>query len=204
MKYFLMFANEICIIECSFLVEGTTRQFKFMGHGAMEDDELDFSNVRVVELVGSEYVDFEITATTWAGHKLDEYDAIVDIISRLSRKEEGFTLIYAHDLIKNHVQELWNKGMVLIHGREVPKCICHGYDLSPYNLSFATERFLYYDSIDCFLMLDAKTSSVIADNYFAGICVYESISAIMAGNETLVYLDTDFEESYEQIKMDIL
>lgn len=199
-----MHDNKMCIMECSFAVGDMQRQFRFTGNVFRDGDSLDFDDVQVMEYVNGKYEPFKVSATTWSGQCLESSDALTDVISLYSRRESSFKLIFADNLIRDYVQNLWNEGIITICGRDIPRNICYGYDLGIYSLAFVTEMYAYYDSIDCFLMLDAGTGAVISDNYFAEHSIWESINNISLKNESMLYLDADFEDSYEQIKKDIL
>lgn len=156
-------------------------------HIPIDSFDIEYENLAIMEVVDGTEVPFTMTSYTWFGHKLTEEDAIADVISRYSRNEtaaqHGFELIFLCDSIKNTI-DIYRNNIALNHdGRDIPYRIFNGPFCNTYELSLATNDFLYYHHDEEILMLDTETGGVISDNYFAEVGLVESESNINKGLE---------------------
>lgn len=192
------------LAEFYLMVEGVKRHFKFIGEVALDNDCLEFDNIFIMELTDGKLSEFKITATTWAGITIDEDDAMADVISRYSRKDTTMEMISLHDTLKDYVAKLDEAGTVNVNGREIPKSIYYEWDMREYELILATEEYLYYANLNYTVLLDAKTSELIADDNFADNGYCGSVVNIAKGTETMFYLNESNEEDFYELQKSLL
>ncbi len=174
-----------CIME--FRLEG--RHFKFMGEGiAIEDGELRFDSLSLLECVNGEFVAFEVKATTFSGHKLNVYDVFDIEIARFTQKYKDQEMVFMHEKVVEYIDgQLPNKDTFDIAGRALPLHILHGFGVC--ELLFATDQFLYYSNDDYVEMVMFNTDmELLSDNCFAETGFFDSLSAVAKGVESIAYI----------------
>ena len=187
------------LIECILTVENQKRSFIFKGNvevvsmNKMEQC-LEFDELEIFEVKEGKKEIFKPKGHTFSGNKLDCQDAIGDVIARYSRNEQGLTILYMHNDIKNFVDE-YKKEFITVENREIPYKVLHGSFPSVYNLLLITDFYTYYISEDdeC-LMLDTATGEVISDNYFASVGYEQSLESIEEGGERKIFHAFDNEQ----------
>lgn len=128
---------------------------------------------------------FPITAVTWYGCQLTADHALEDVLERITRNETGKLTV--HDVCPE-LQEFLDefKKYPAINGeRTVPYFIFHRGEIA--RLAYATNRFLYYaDSNDMPVMFRTDDGTLISDNEFADIGLYDSEQRVEKGAEHLL------------------
>lgn len=144
-----------------------------------------FQNVQVYKEVNEGILPFQIKAVSWYGRQLTPYDALKDIIGRISRNETGkLTVQYICPQLKEYLDE-FKKYPAITGERTIPYFIFHNDDIA--RLGYATNEFLYYvDRNDMPLMFHTDDGTIVADNEFANIGLFESEENVENGTETLL------------------
>lgn len=154
-----------------------------------------FENTQVYKETDGVISPFQITAVAWAGYQLTADHALKDVIGRISRNETGKLTVY---YVCPELQEFLNefKKYPAINGeRTVPYFIFHDGDIA--RLGYATNEFLYYeDNNDLPLMFRTKDGTLVSDNEFADIGLYESEQNVEKGTEHILpFTDYDIEST---------
>lgn len=153
--------------------------------------EVEFTNVRMARLINNSWCNkFEPKGVDWYGNEYTEEDVLTDVLADLiAGCNENYSVKHmsgdVHNMVRSYqlkkvVDDLnlyvWRKGNIL-------------------ELQMATDKYAYYSKDDVFAMLDTATKELISDNYFAENAVWESVEAINAGEEQLLY----GEDTYNSI-----
>ena len=153
--------------------------------------EVEFKDVRMARLIDNSWCNkFEPEGVDWYGNKYTEEDVLTDVLADLiAGCNENYSVKHmsgdVHNMVRSYQLKkvaddlnlyVWRKGNIL-------------------ELQMATNKYLYYAKDDSFVMLNAKTKDLISDNYFAENAVWESVEAINAGEEQLIY----GEDTYNSI-----
>lgn len=165
------------------------------------DDEMEcqwlqynFENTQVYKEADGVVSPFPITAVNWAGDHLTSDDALSDMIGRISRNETGtLTVHYICPELQEFFDEL-KKYPAINSERMVPYFIFHRDDIA--RLAYATNEFLYYeDSNGMPLMFRTDDGTLVSDNEFADMGLYESEENVENGTEhTLPFTDYGSDE----------
>lgn len=191
---------QYCLLECKIEVCGEKRHFKFIGTVEIYDDELTAEEVYVVELNrdGKSVVEFNITSLTWAGSKITPAHAFAMEVNRSTRKEKSSEILHLHDTVKLFLEEKApNIVAVTCAEREVPKYITIGLFHEQYELLLCTNQYAYYGDDD-FVMVDACTGELIADNAFAENGYWQTLEAIIKGEEKILYIREEDEDAVNE------
>ena len=156
------------------------------------DDEMecqwlqyDFENAQVYKETDGIVSPFQITAVAWAGYQVTADHALNDVIGRISRNETGTLAVhYICPELQSFFDEL--KKYPAINGeRTVPYFIFHSGDMA--RLAYATNEFLYYeDSNGMPLMFRTDDGTLVSDNEFADMGLYESEENVENGTEQIL------------------
>ena len=153
--------------------------------------EVEFKDVRMARLIDNSWCNkFEPEGVDWYGNEYTEEDVLTDVLADLiAGCNENYSVKHmsgdVHNMVRSYQLKkvaddlnlyVWRKGNIL-------------------ELQMATNKYLYYAKDDSFVMLNAKTKDLISDNYFAENAVWESVEAINAGEEQLIY----GEDTYNSI-----
>ena len=187
------------ILECILQVENVDCHFIFVsdiasGEQNFEED-LPFSNLHVLGVTEDGVFPFEITGTTWAGHKLDDQDALTITLSQYTRGYTKLRVLYMYEPLKAYLDKLI-EDCIIIDNQSFPKKIVFGSFGDVYDLAYITDTYTYYcESGDQVLMFDTKSREEIASNYFAEVGLMDSIENVSLGKEKLLYQSEVFSES---------
>lgn len=147
--------------------------------------QYDFENTQVYKETDGVVSPFQITAVAWAGYQLTADHALNDVIGRISRNETGKLIVH---YVCSELQEFLNefKKYPAIDGeRTIPYFIFHGGDIA--RLAYATNEFLYYeDSNGMPLMFRTNDGTLVSDNEFANMGLYESEENVENGTEHIL------------------
>ena len=159
--------------------------------------QYNFENAQVYKETDGVISPFQITAVAWAGYHLIPDDALKDMIGRISRNETGtLTVHYICPELKRFLDE-FKKYPAINRERTVPYFIFHRDDIA--RLVYATNEFLYYaDSDDMPLMFRTNDGTLVADNEFADMGLYESEQNVEEGTEHILSF-TDYGSNEESI-----
>ena len=145
--------------------------------------EVEFKDVRMARLVDNSWCNkFEPEGVDWYGNEYTEEDVLIDVLADLvAGCRENYSIqsisapmeIMIHSYqkekeVKDLNHYIWRKGEVL-------------------ELLMATDKYAYYSKDDVFAMLNTDTKGLISDNSFAENALWESVEAINAGEERLLY-----------------
>lgn len=145
--------------------------------------EVEFKDVRMARLVDNSWCNkFEPEGVDWYGNEYTEEDVLTDVLADLiAGCRENYSIqsisapmeIMIHSYqkekeVKDLNHYIWRKGEVL-------------------ELLMATDKYAYYSKDDVFAMLNTDTKGLISDNSFAENALWESVEAINAGEERLLY-----------------
>ena len=156
------------------------------------DDEMecqwlqyDFENTQIYKETDGVVSPFQITAVAWAGYQLTADDALNDVIGRICRNETGKLTV--HEVcpeLQTFFDEL-KKYPAISGKRTIPYFIFHHGDIA--KLAYATNEFLYYvDSNDMPLMFRTDDGTLVSDNGFADMGLYESEENVENGTEQIL------------------
>lgn len=156
------------------------------------DDEMecqwlryDFENTQIYKETDGVVSPFQITAVAWAGYQLTADDALEDVIGRISRNEIGKLAVH---YICPELQEFFDelkKYPAINSERTIPYFIFHGGNIA--KLMYATNEFLYYaNSNDMPVMFHTNDGTLVSDNEFANIGLYESEENVENGTEHIL------------------
>ena len=155
----------------------------------------DFDNTQVYKETDGAVSPFQITAVAWAGYQLTADHALKDVIGRISRNETGkLTVHYVCPELQEFFDEL--KKYPAINGeRTIPYFIFHGGDIA--KLAYATNEFLYYEDSNYMpLMFRTIDGTLVSDNEFADMGLYESEENVENGTEHILPF-TDYGSDVE-------
>lgn len=145
----------------------------------------DFDNTQVYKETDGAVSPFQITAVAWAGYQLTADHALSDVIGRISRNETGKLAVH---YICPELQEFFNelKKYPAISGeRTIPYFIFQDGDIA--RLAYATNRFLYYaDSNNMPIMFRTDDGTLISNNEFADIGLFDSKQRVQEGTEHIL------------------
>ena len=145
--------------------------------------EVEFKDVRMARLINNSWCNkFEPEGVDWYGNEYTEEDVLTDVLADLiAGCNENYSVKHmsgdVHNMVRSYQLKkvaddlnlyVWRKGNIL-------------------ELQMATDKYAYYSKDDVFTMLDTDTKELISDNYFAENAVWESVEAINAGEERLLY-----------------
>lgn len=144
-----------------------------------------FENTQIYKETDGVVSPFQITAVAWAGYKLTADDALKDVIGRISRNETGKLTV--HDVCPE-LQEflgVFKKYPAISGERTIPYFIFHDGDIA--KLAYATNEFLYYEDSNYMpLMFRTVDGTLVSDNEFADMGLYDSEQRVEEGTEYLL------------------
>ena len=195
-------------VKISELVKGETKvlHFKFFGnvlieakHTSTPNDApfyVTFENVRI-ELYDNEEKasPYKVTAVSFAGRQLDEIDAAMDVLNRLTRNDESVLPCYTAPEIRI-VTAFYAKDENVacsLDGHEIRESFFDASYGRSFTLDFATTQYSYYSCYDRYIMLSSEDGMLISDNNFAEDGYADSIIAVEKGEEILLYGEYDKE-----------
>ena len=145
----------------------------------------DFDNTQVYKETDGAVSPFQITAVAWAGYQLTADHALKDVIGRISRNETGkLTVHYVCPELQEFFDEL-KKYPAISGERTIPYFIFHGGDIA--KLAYATNEFLYYEDSNYMpLMFRTVDGTLVSDNEFADMGLYESEENVENGTEHIL------------------
>ena len=145
----------------------------------------DFDNTQVYKETDGAVSPFQITAVAWAGYQLTADHALKDVIGRISRNETGkLTVHYVCPELQEFFDEL-KKYPAISGERTIPYFIFHGGDIA--KLAYATNEFLYYEDSNYMpLMFRTVDGTLVSDNEFADMGLYESEENVENGTERIL------------------
>ena len=157
----------------------------------------DFENAQIYKETDGAVSQFQITAVAWEGYQLTADHALNDVIGRISRNEIGKLTVHC---VCPELQEFFDelKKYPAISGdRTIPYFIFHRGDIA--RLAYATNEFLYYaDSNDMPLMFRTVDGTLVSDNEFADMGLYESEENVENGTEHILPF-TDYGSDEESV-----
>ena len=134
----------------------------------------DFDNTQVYKETDGAVSPFQITAVAWAGYQLTADHALKDVIGRISRNETGKLTVH---YVCPELQEFF--------GGDIAK------------LAYATNEFLYYEDSNYMpLMFRTVDGTLVSDNEFADMGLYESEENVENGTEHILPF-TDYGSDVE-------
>lgn len=144
-----------------------------------------FENTKIYKDTDGVVRPFTITAVAWAGYQLTTDHALKDVIGRISRNETGkLTVHYVCPELQTFLDK-FKKYPAIIGERIVPYFIFHHGDIA--RLVYSTNEFLYYaDSNDMLLMFRTHDGTLVSDNEFADIGIYDSVRNVEKGTEYIL------------------
>lgn len=144
-----------------------------------------FKNTQVYKEADGVVSPFSITVVNWAGYHLTPDDALKDMFGRISRNETGTLAVhYICPELKEFFAK-FQKYPAISSERTIPYIIFHNNDIA--RLMYATNEFLYYaDSNDMVLMFRTDDGTLVSDNEFADIGLYESEQNVEDGTEHIL------------------
>ncbi len=144
-----------------------------------------FHNTRVFKEEDGAVSPFQITAVGWSGYQPTPDDALKDMVERISRNERGtLTVHYICPELQNFVDEL-KKYPAINSERSVPYFIYFRGEIA--RLAYATNEFLYYaDSNDMPMMFRTGDGTLVSDNEFADMGLFESEQNVEVGTEQVL------------------
>ena len=144
-----------------------------------------FHNTHVFKEEDGAVSPFKITAVSWSGYQPTPDDALKDMVEKISRNERGtLTVHYICPEIQNFFDEL-KKYPAINSERSVPYFIYFHGEIA--RLAYATNEFLYYaDSNDMPMMFRTDDGTLVSDNEFADMGLYESEQNVEAGTEQIL------------------
>ena len=155
----------------------------------------DFDNTQVYKETDGAVSPFQITAVAWAGYQLTADHALKDVIGRISRNETGkLTVHYVCPELQEFFDEL-KKYPAISGERTIPYFIFHSGDIA--KLAYATNEFLYYEDSNYMpLMFRTVDGTLVSDNEFADMGLYESEENVENGTEHILPF-TDYGSDVE-------
>ena len=157
----------------------------------------DFENAQIYKETDGAVSQFQITAVAWEGYQLTADHALNDVIGRISRNEIGKLTVHC---VCPELQEFFDelKKYPAISGdRTIPYFIFHRGDIA--RLAYAPNEFLYYaDSNDMPLMFRTVDGTLVSDNEFADMGLYESEENVENGTEHILPF-TDYGSDEESV-----
>ena len=144
-----------------------------------------FENTQVYKEADGVISLFPITAVTWYGCPLTADHALEDVVERITRNETGkLTVREVGPELQEFLDEF--KKYPAINGeRTIPYFILHDGDIA--RLAYATNRFLYYaDSNNMPIMFRTDDGTLISNNEFADIGLFDSKQSVQDGTERIL------------------
>lgn len=141
-----------------------------------------FENTQIYKETDGVVSPFQITAVAWAGYQLTSDHALDDVLGRISRNETGKLTV--HDICPElqAFLDVFKKYSAINGERTVPYFIFYDGDIA--RLAYATNEFLYYeDNNGMPLMFRTNDGTLVADNEFANMGLYESEENVENGME---------------------
>ena len=175
---------------------------KFVIYGNYEI-ERDYENYKYPEfddLIAQKEQDGSFTeyhpkGTNWYGTKFTVEDMILDVLACDSRGGDTYNIIYIEKGLTDLLEEYKSNIIQITETMTLPKHILGIDDV--YELMHVTDKYIYYAHDEAILMLSIEDHSIISDNYFAEVGWYDSMQAVVAGNEKLLYgeIPEDFKDN---------
>lgn len=156
-----------------------------------------FNDGEMYQVVNGKEEPFTLRVKDDAGNRFTPQEVIQDCMERLARNETGgFEVEYACDLIQAYVKAFKETVANSSLARPIPYFIIFNDRLL--KLSYATDMFLFYDDeLEMPVMFRTIDGSLVSNNEFADIGLYESMDAVQAKKETLLTI-----QAYPDMSMD--
>ena len=144
-----------------------------------------FENTQVYKEIDEVVSPFPITAVTWYGCQLTADHALEDVVERITRNETGkLTVREVCPELQEFLNE-FNKYPAINGERTIPYFIFQDGDIA--RLAYATNRFLYYtDSNNMPIMFRTDDGTLISNNEFADIGLFDSKQRVQEGTEHIL------------------
>ena len=144
-----------------------------------------FENTQVYKETDGVVLPFPITSVTWYGCLLTADHALEDVLERITRNETGkLTVRDVCPELQEFLDE-FKKYPAINSERTVPYFIFFRGEIA--RLAYATNKFLYYaDSNDMPVMFRTDDGTLISDNEFADIGLYDSKHHVEEGTEHIL------------------
>lgn len=144
-----------------------------------------FENTQVYKETDGVISPFPITPVTWYGCQLTADHALEDVLERITRNETGKLSVRDVCLELQEFLDEFKKYPAINGERTVPYFIFFCGEIA--RLEYATNKFLYYaDSNDMPVMFRTDDGTLISDNEFADIGLYDSEQRVEEGTEHLL------------------
>ena len=156
----------------------------------------DFDNTQVYKETDGAVSPFQITAVAWAGYQLTADHALKDVIGRISRNETGkLTVHYVCPELQEFFDELKK---ISGYQRETNYSVLSFFTAAIIaKLAYATNEFLYYEDSNYMpLMFRTVDGTLVSDNEFADMGLYESEENVENGTEHILPF-TDYGSDVE-------
>lgn len=188
--------RKYCLLDFKTKISGEIRHFKFVGINKLYDDELCPDELYIIELNHNGKSIEELTS--WKEVEIPRMLAFAEAVNQMSRKEKDVEIIHLHDTLKTFLNEVvTDEVAVTCAGREVPKYISKGCFNQKYELLLCTENYAYYGDEE-FLVTDACTGKLLADNAFAENGYWRSLEAINKGEDKILYIREGYEDAVNE------
>lgn len=176
----------------TFEVEG--KRFSVFGDYSLETIKLDeknfaypeFYNLSSTTILDGKSKNYKPSGRNFSGRSYDVTDMISGFISDQISGGKVYKKIYLEDKLTDLVDQ-YRKNTVAVKGNDIPAYILYGHNLDLYKLEIVTTEYMYYSADDSILMFNAKTCQLISNNYFAETGLLDSVDAIKAGKEKLLW-----------------
>ena len=144
-----------------------------------------FENTQVYKETDGVISPFPITAVTWYGCPITANHALEDVVERITRNETGkLTVREVCPELQEFLNE-FNKYPAINGERTIPYFIFHDGDIA--RLAYATNEFLYYEDSNYMpLMFRTVDGTLVSDNEFADMGLYESEENLENGTEHIL------------------
>lgn len=159
-----------------------------------DHDYLEFEELTAYRFENGEFKEYTPESVNWYGQVSTEEDMFLDVLSAETRGDLAYEITFIEQGIKIIADHYKNDTLTVSDGSKLPKHIL-GADGELYELSIATNKYLFYVQGDQSIMLSTDDRSVISDNYFAEVGWHDSMINVLTGKEQLLFgnVPEDFE-----------
>ena len=159
--------------------------------------QCDFENTQVYKETDGVVSPFQITAVAWAGYQLTADHALKDVIGRISRNETGKLTVH---YVCPELQEIFDE-LKKVSGYQQGNELFRTFNFSRRRYckiwQYATNEFLYYEDSNYMpLMFRTVDGTLVSDNEFADMGLYESEENVENGTEHILPF-TDYGSDVE-------
>ena len=144
-----------------------------------------FENTQVYKETDGVISPFPITAVTWYGCPITANHALEDVVERITRNETGKLTVREVCPELQEFLDVFKKYPAINGERTIPYFIFHDGDIA--RLAYATNEFLYYEDSNYMpLMFRTVDGTLVSDNEFADMGLYESEGNVENGTEHIL------------------